>query len=295
MNTISKMEMMWMNFRYGCLAIILVVAMVSTVSAINVGVNTLVMSPAQGLPGDTVTIPIVMNNADNIGNADMYFSSEGNNCKPVFTVMSAEKGSLTSDILFDSKVLSDDIAAISFASGKGITGSGTIAIVTVKVNSNAQGLNGKNGCVFFVTGSFYDSDGKFITVADGGSTFTLAPAVKGDGNRDGKVTSSDALAALQMAVKKIPEDLNYDMNGDKAINSNDVREILKLSVVPVSVSNVRSQFDKSGLSKLQKASPAGNGEVAVVKNNMQVAVTTTTPANSGITGQALLPGAAPRP
>jgi TolB protein len=213
--------------------IIALIALAGVVSADST-TNKMVVDPAQGMPGDTVVIPIKMLNAVNLGNADLYFLSNGDNCEPVFTVISADTGSLTQGSLFDSRI-SNDAAAISFASSKGITGSGTIAIVTVKVKSNAQGLNGKNGCVFSVTGNYYDSEGKYTHVPDGGSTFTLAPALKGDGDQDGKVTTKDALTALQMAVGKIPQNMVYDINGDGYINSNDVREILKLSVVHLSV------------------------------------------------------------
>jgi hypothetical protein len=53
---------------------------------------------------------------------------------------------------------------------------------------------------------------------------------KGDCNGDGKITSVDALCALQMAVAKRAEDLVMDINGDGSVTSLDARKILRIAV-----------------------------------------------------------------
>jgi len=55
----------------------------------------------------------------------------------------------------------------------------------------------------------------------------LPSVTKGDHNKDGKVTELDALAALKMSVKELPEDLNLDMDGNGKVTAADARLILK--------------------------------------------------------------------
>ena len=50
---------------------------------------------------------------------------------------------------------------------------------------------------------------------------------KGDYNGDGRVTEVDALAALKISVKLLPEDLNLDMDGNGKVTAADARLILK--------------------------------------------------------------------
>jgi hypothetical protein len=61
---------------------------------------------------------------------------------------------------------------------------------------------------------------------------TPTPAIssgKGDCNGDGKITSLDALCALQMAVGKRAEDLVMDVTGDGSVTSLDARKILRIA------------------------------------------------------------------
>jgi len=243
-----------MNFRNGCFAIILVIALVSTVCA----ADEMIVNDAQGLPGDTVTIPVKIQNAMGIANADMNVTGLNIVCGRMFTITSIDKGSLTKDALFDWQKGSDDRARWSFASGKVIAGSGTVAIITVKVKDNA-GQQGEITCPFRVTGTFYDNDNNRLGYYQVVSGFSLAPAIKGDGDNDGKVTTRDALAALQMSVGKLTPDMKYDMNDDRIINSNDVREILRRSLVaersPVTGQKVIEQVQNvSGLKKAETKS-----------------------------------------
>ncbi|MFA5268450.1 MAG: hypothetical protein WC379_10810 [Methanoregula sp.] len=227
--------------------IIAMIAMIALVSADST-TNQIVLDPAQGMPGDTVVIPIKMLNAVNLGNADLSFSrtrTQGAgevDCEKIYTITSVEKGSLTQGTLFDWKAWSDATVKISLASSQPISGTGTIAIVTVKVKDTA-GMNGEKSCVFTIDGHKYDNNGNDLDLGPYGNTFchanfTLAPALKGDGDHDGKVTTKDALTALQMTIGKIHKTMYYDMNGDGDINSNDVREILKLTVASGVVKNI---------------------------------------------------------
>lgn len=61
-------------------------------------------------------------------------------------------------------------------------------------------------------------------------TAAAAESVKGDVNRDGKVTSVDALMALQMSVGKIEKSAIADLNGDGRVTSFDAFKILRIAV-----------------------------------------------------------------
>ena len=75
------------------------------------------------------------------------------------------------------------------------------------------------------------SSGSPISITIKPGKFTVGgSSVPGDCDGDGLVTSKDALAALQMSVDKIKDDLCYDVTGDGKVNSADAREILKKAV-----------------------------------------------------------------
>lgn len=288
-------EMIWMDIRYLGLAVILAAALAGLAGA-NIGlgdvgfsdtmasVDGLSVAPARGLPGDTISIPVMWGvQMDDIGSADLTFSSGTEDCAPLFTITNIEKGALTQNTLFDWKKTDDDTATFSFASGQGVSGTGSVAVVTVTVK-NTAGNDGREGCDYRVAGSIYNSMGAdyaTLGITEATSVFTLAPAVKGDGDRDGKVTSNDALAALQMAVGKIPEDTKYDMNGDQKVNSNDVREILRLTVVPISVNDMRS-FSEGTAGAAVVATATQDYEQAAGRRSTGVVVATKTTTFTGL-------------
>ncbi|MFZ3167736.1 MAG: dockerin type I domain-containing protein [Candidatus Methanoperedens sp.] len=56
------------------------------------------------------------------------------------------------------------------------------------------------------------------------------PSGKGDCNKDGAITSLDALCALKMSVGKMPEDQNLDVDTDMKVSSSDATKILQGAV-----------------------------------------------------------------
>ncbi|CAG0991902.1 MAG: dockerin type I domain-containing protein [Candidatus Methanoperedens sp.] len=56
------------------------------------------------------------------------------------------------------------------------------------------------------------------------------PSGKGDCNKDGAITSLDALCALKMSVGKMPEDQNLDVDNDVKVSSSDATKILQGAV-----------------------------------------------------------------
>jgi hypothetical protein len=85
----------------------------------------------------------------------------------------------------------------------------------------------------------------------------------GDCNRDGVLTSSDALTALQMSTGKVPVDLNADTNGDGQVTSFDAVQILRAStrMIPIQkgslVSNVSGNEADPDLQSLHTIQGSG--------------------------------------
>lgn len=171
--------------------------------------------------GSTVKIPIMICNAQDLANMDLVVNYDTS----VLKFRSADKGGLNANSLFESNEASSGTVMISFASSTGNTGSGSIAILTFDV----IGSTGSTSPIKITVKTASTSSGSIIPVSVSQGTFTTGTPTKVsfDG---GPVTSRDALAALQMAVGKIPVDTKYDVTKDGSVNSADARAILKIAV-----------------------------------------------------------------
>jgi len=172
-------------------------------------------------PGSVVTIPIMICNAQDLANMDLGVTYDPS----VLKFRSAVKGGLNANSLFDSNMVSNGNLAISFASSSGMTGSASIAILSFDV----IGQNGSTSPITITVKTASTGSGSAITVGTTpGKFITGTPVTPSfDG---GPVTARDALAALQMAVGKIPTDMKYDVTKDGSVNSADARAILVLAV-----------------------------------------------------------------
>ncbi|MEI6293545.1 MAG: hypothetical protein WCP36_07660 [Methanomicrobiales archaeon] len=210
-----------------------VTSAVTTTKAVSSGSGTTVTSHCSGSgpsiyvenrimnPGQEVVIPIMMCNANDITNMDLSVGYDSS----ALQFKDAIKGSLNSNMLFESNNVGSTVK-ISFAGKSGFSGSGSIAILTFKVT----GQNGASSPITVTVGSASTSGGKSVTVpVNNGNVVIGNTNPNNPGGRD-KVTSLDALIALQISVGKRVNDSNYDLTKDGTVNSNDAREILKLAV-----------------------------------------------------------------
>ena len=172
--------------------------------------------------GKEARITVMMCNAKDLANMDFSISYNPS----VLRFKDAEKGSLNSNSLFESNEISSGNVKISFASSKGVSGSGSIAILIFDV----VGSNGDSTTLTGNVNTASTSSGSPISITINPGKFTVGSSVPGDCDGDGLVTSKDALAALQMSVEKLKVDLCYDVTGDGTVNSADAREILKKAV-----------------------------------------------------------------
>jgi len=203
------------------------------------------------VPGSEVKIPVMVQDVQDLANMDfrvswLYSYEFG---KSLLTVEQVEKGSLNQQSLFEYNTASGEpltVVDISFASTRGMSGSGSVAVLTCRATNTPEmfGTNSNIFNIFLTTSVAQTSSGAPVVFATSNGKFEFGTStLRGDCDGNGKITTNDAQMTLQMAVNKLGQNMICDMNDDKSVNSIDVREILKLSqVVPTSVvSGVQKQ------------------------------------------------------
>jgi hypothetical protein len=178
-------------------------------------------------PNSTIQVPILLNQASGIGSMNFVLSYN----PQVLKVNKVDGGSMISGTLFTPNFKSPPQIRFGLATSGGINGSGTVAYIEFQVIGSA----GSSSQLAFSEVSTTNTTGAsvavttqdgMVTVASGG-VGTAGGKVKGDYNGDGKVTELDALAALKMSVKLLPEDLSLDVDGTGKVTAEDARLILK--------------------------------------------------------------------
>lgn len=189
----------------------------------------LYIEPWKPSPGQTVEIPIWICNAEDLANMDLAVSYD----PAVLTFISARKGGLiSSGFLFESNDVGG-LVRISFAGTNGVSGSGTIAILTFKV---AGGTGSSSTIGATVTTASNSKGGKLNIPTESGTVTVTPPNPTNPEGRPCGPTALTALKALQMAVGKIPVDMTYDVVKDGTVNSADARELLRLATQEVCAS-----------------------------------------------------------
>jgi len=184
------------------------------------------------LPNETIEVPIQMINARNIRNMDLIVRYNSS----VLSATSAVTGSFTSDALFESNIMDGEIR-IAFVDTNGFSGNGSVAVITFNVIGNPGDYT-----TLILEASANDIDDNDVDFNIINGVFTVDnpnATLKGDCNGDGKISSIDALMALQMYVGKMEKNLVGDMNDDGEITSLDAAKILE--------AGVEDQADKTDL------------------------------------------------
>jgi hypothetical protein len=170
--------------------------------------------------GKTVSIPVFIKNAVNVGNMDFYIEYDSN----VLEIDSYTKGSLTENSLLEANIMDNEIL-VAFTDTDGISGDGSLVYIKFTVvGSEGDSCNIVPNIIEANEVESYDP---IIIFSESGS-FSVEDertGIKGDANGDGRLTGVDALMALQMAVEIIPDDLICDMNDDGIITSIDAAMI----------------------------------------------------------------------
>jgi hypothetical protein len=173
-------------------------------------------------PGGTVELPIVLENVAGIGVGSMNFTLSYNSA--VVRVDSAVVGDLAADTIFAANTNDPGVIRFGIASNAGtsMTGTGPVAHVTF----TAVGSQGQFTLLTLSEVFVNDSGGTQIGILSADGRVTIAQQDPGDFDGDGCVTFRDALAALQMSVGLIPENLNLDRDSDGRITAEDARRLL---------------------------------------------------------------------
>ncbi|NYT20156.1 MAG: hypothetical protein GKC08_07715 [Methanosarcinales archaeon] len=217
-------------------------------------------------PSGTVQIPVTLSNADNIGSMDLVLTYDSS----VLRATEVRKGSLTEDSILQSNIV-DGTIRIGVIDMSGISGSGSFVNVIFEVTgtettSGATSKDGKSSIsvdrgfevmdltsvtsrastgselvIESISTNTVDGDPVSVTTINGMFSYG---SMMGDCNRDGMITSVDALMALQMSIGTIPEDLIADIDGDGSVAAFDSLEIMKSAVYMPSSFRMGSEVTK---------------------------------------------------
>ncbi len=213
--------------------------------------TSVVVGSAKATHGDTVQIPVEIRNADKIGSMDIALAYPSQ----VLQFIDVIPGSLTQNSLLEHNV-EDGRIRVGIVETNGISGDGSLFYMRFRVTGepkqedmgNVMRMDtgivgriypdvteyfGKSGYSLVLEElSVYDTDGSRINAIGINGTFSLVSEEemnRGDVNGDGKITSVDALMALQMAVGKLEARGVADMDEDGKVTSKDAMEIMKVA------------------------------------------------------------------
>ncbi|HID26882.1 MAG TPA: hypothetical protein EYP22_03445, partial [Methanosarcinales archaeon] len=174
--------------------------------------------------GDSIEVPINITSANNLGSMDLLLSYDPN----ILEAIDVKKGSLTQNSNLEYKITNGTIS-ISLIDLKGIQGSGDFIILGFKV----IGSSGSASPILINHIEATDTNFNKLAINKESGLIIIETnkcGITGDVNGDGKVTSLDALMALQMSVGLIPVDQCADVNVDSKVTSLDALMILQASV-----------------------------------------------------------------
>jgi hypothetical protein len=173
--------------------------------------------------GETVVVPVWLVNGADVANINFTVGYQGSVARPEGDV---GKGNLLSDAIFSANPKDEGLIRLGFAQSKGLSGTGTVAYLRFR----AFGKPGDRTPLRLEVQIINNPAGTVLTIAKiDGSITIVGPdgLVPGDCDGDGALTSADAMCALNMSVKLIPEKLNMDMDGDGQVTSRDATIILQ--------------------------------------------------------------------
>ena len=172
-------------------------------------------------PGGTAQVPIMLDNAQNVGSLGFQLSYD----PVVVQVVNVPKGALLAPASFTSNTQQPGLIIFGFATTQAVSGDGSAAIVEFK----AVGAQGSSSALTLSQVEATDASGASVSVEMFGGQVTIAQLSQGDINGDNKVSALDALRALRMYVQLEAENLILDMNGNGRVTPEDARIILEMA------------------------------------------------------------------
>ena len=213
------------------LLIIAVVCIVQAASAYEDAILRIEPHSQNVSPGDTFTVNITVDPVDNEVHYAGYTILFD---KDMVNVISQTQGNFLSHDGADTLLIEtynntagkaeyDETRSVDY----GVTNPGILASITFNVTGGA-GTGSLNFSSTTMGGNF-NPYGNPINVTTYNATFTIDALKIGDVNGDGKITSADAVIALQMAVCGEYSDV-ADVSGDNSVTSLDVLMIQQAAI-----------------------------------------------------------------
>lgn len=189
----------------------------------NVTGFTIQVGEREGKAGEIITVPVYLLSPDGVANLNVTIGYS-----PAIAQAEGKisRGNVLGNALFEANSGEAGEARIGLAGQKPLSESGILAHLPFR-------LTGKPGdrtelSVTVSTANRIDgAQLKAATLAGGILILDEAGGVPGDSDGDKSLTAGDALAALKMSVRLLPEKKSSDVDRDGHVTSNDARLILQ--------------------------------------------------------------------
>lgn len=189
----------------------------------NVKSFTIQAGQREGKPGEIVMVPVYLLNPDGVANLNVIVGYPA-------AVAQAEgkiaRGNVLGNALFEANLGETGQARIGMAGNKPLTDTGILAHIPFKLTGkpgDRAELQVTVSTANRIDGTVLDAD----TITGAILILDETGGVPGDSDGDKTLTAGDALAALKMSVKLLPEKKSSDVDGDGKVTSNDARMILQ--------------------------------------------------------------------
>jgi hypothetical protein len=172
--------------------------------------------------GQEILVPVEVIGGKGLGNLNVvieYDSKVGQVRQP------SKAGELLAGRLFESNPQESGVFRFGFAGKDGLAGDGILTMLPI----TAIGKPGDKSALTATVTSANDAEGQSLdsgVISGEIEIVSTGGAGSGDVNDDGIVNTLDALAALKMSVKLLPENMAADMDHDGKVTSNDARLIM---------------------------------------------------------------------
>jgi hypothetical protein len=174
--------------------------------------------------GGAVTVPVSLNHVDALANMNVNIHYDPAVVRPA---RDAARGNIISQALFEANVRDRGVVRLGFAQRDDIRGSGTLA----QIPFEAVGRAGTRSPLRVEVIMASASAGGRVTPAQliHGEIVIVNPEgrVPGDTTGTGDLTALDAMNALKMSVRLLPEDMVADLDGDRRVTARDATLILQ--------------------------------------------------------------------
>jgi hypothetical protein len=176
--------------------------------------------------GETVQVPLYLLNPGGAANVNVTVAYSPSVARAEGKVV---RGNALGAALFEANAAETGVVRVGFASSTGLVDSGTLAHIPFV----ATGRPGDRTVLSVkVTTAHTAAGARAVAETIDGTVIVVGPdgLVPGDADGDGVLSAADALSALKMSVKLVPERLVLDVDKDGAVTSHDARLILLATV-----------------------------------------------------------------